>query len=467
MAGIKGRTVDIGLNPTLAKDVPGFNRIVPIVREMKNVRYDDLGNTKKRPGYLQEWDTIIDEPIKLLIPEATGYAINRAGGIFTLGSSINNIFTLAPFTSRPTYIRYNNSLIVATGAPVIEINGVDVTLVGNEVPNAKYVVLINDYAIYLGYHPTKFFQAVPGNPKSVDTAFGAREYVIQKSGEIQFGIDYRENLLIFKDREIEVWNFRGSDPPFVRQPGAKIEIGLGAPNSVVRDFENDKIYWFGNDGNFYVMEGFTFGNISRFMRADIDTSSNPSAWEGYNMAKDNVIMWINLDSGQTLLFDYHRKRWLEDSWWQSGCHHALPFSAYMELNGKQYVGSAKYDGLVHEWSYEHKIDNGDAIRVSREFTVPLSSTGFRARVHRLNFRREANSANVNETDPKFMVRTRFDKGAWSNYEHLTLGVTGDNEPYAQMNAIGYGREMDIEIVETAATDFLLSNIYATVQRMNS
>jgi hypothetical protein len=456
------RTVDIALNPTIAGDVPSFNRIAPVMRVMKNVRYDDLNYVRKRPGQSEKWDTGVDVPVMLLIPENTGYAIDQSGNIFQLGTTVNNMFTISQVRVKPRYIKYDEKLIVATGTPLIEIDGEEVSLVGNGTPNAKYVVLINDYAIYLGHHPTQFVQAVQSNPKSVDTAFGARTYEIQRSGTIQNAIDYNENLLVFEERETEVWSYRGGDPAFVRQPGAKIDKGLGAVDSLVK--ADRRIWWFGEDGYFYMMKDFAIANISDFMKAEIDLSVDPSKWEGYDIRKESLVMWVNRASGQTLLFDYRREKWLDDNWWNVGAWQSLPFTSYMEQDNRQYFGSAKYDGLIHDWSKDYKTDNGDPIRTVREFTVPLSKQGFRAKVKRLVFRREANQANETVANPVFMVRTRFDKGTWSDYTHLTLGVAGDNNPYAQMDRIGYGREMDIEIVETDEVDFLITNIYATVER---
>lgn len=463
------KVIDVNLNPILAKDIPSFARKLPIMTDMQNVRYIDTGIDRKRPGYLEEWDTTVAEPIKFLIPENNGYAIDGKGGIFTLGDSINKIYTLAPVSSRPTYIKYDDKLLVGTGGPVIEIDNVTVSLVGNGVPSAKFIRIINDHAIYLGHHPTNFVSSVPGNPKSVDDTLGARTYVIQKTGTIQNAIDHNENLLVFKEEDIEIWSYRGGDPPFIRQPGAKIDdVGLGAVDSLVR--ADQRIWFFGSDGDFYKIEGFAPIKISTNYRLELDSATDYSKWEGYDITKENVIMWINRVSGKTLLFDYRKDRWLEDNWWNGGCKQALPFSSYMEHGNKkinQYFGSGKFDGKIHNWSYEHKDDNGEPIRVSKEFTVPLSGSGFRGNVRRINFRREANQAISTETSPVFMVRTRFDKGPWSHYEHLTLGEAGDNTPHAQMDGVGLGREMDVEIVETDAVDFLLTNIYITVERMRN
>lgn len=458
------RTIDINLNPLLAKDVPEFGRITPVMKDMRNVRYIDTGTERKRPGHQEKWDTAVDEPIIFLMPEDTGYAVNRIGDIFKLGSTITNLYTLPPISSKPTYIKYNNELIVATGTPLITIDGSDVALVGNSTPSAKIVLWVSDHAVYLGYHATEFVSSAPGNPKSVDISDGARYYNIEKSGTIQNAIDFNEKLLIFTEKKIEVWDYRGSDPPFVNQAGAEVDVGLGAVNSLVR--ADEKIWFYGDDGDFYRLEGFVPIKISTNYRAELDTASDPTAWEGYDITKENVIMWINRPSGKTLLYDYRKNRWLEDNWWVAGGWQALPFSSYMELGaGKvQYFGSAKYDGLVHHWSYDYKTDNGDPIRVNREFTLPLTQRGFNGRLSKLRFRREAGQATATTPDPVFMVRTNFDRNGWSAYEHLTLGQLGDHFPYVDMNDnLGVGREADIEIVMTDPVDFLITNIFATVE----
>jgi hypothetical protein len=455
------RTIDIDLNSVVAKDIPDFGRITPVVNDQRNVRRIDTGDVIKRPGHEEKWDTGVDEPIKFLIPENTGYALDRFGNIFQLGDTINKIYTVAPIKVRPTYIKYNKKIVLATGTPVLEIDGGNVALVGNSLPSAKFVVLINDHAIYLGYHPTEFTSSVPGNPKSVDTAFGARRYNIQKSGTILNAIDFNEKLLIFKEKEIEVWDYRAGDPPFVRQPGAKVDVGIGAVDSLVR--ADEKIWFYGDDGSFYRLENFVPIKISPNQRTYIDNVADRTKWDGYDITTENVIMWNNRASGKTMLFDYRKDDWLEDNWWNKGCWEYMPFSAYMELGAKRYYGSSKYDGLIHETSYDIKTDNGEPIRVVKEFTVPLTQRGFNAKVSRLRFRRLSGQGSSTVSDPVFMVRTNFDKEGWSDYEHLTLGQVGDKAPYVDLDPVGVGKEMAVEIVHTDPTDFLITNVYATVE----
>jgi hypothetical protein len=252
------------------------------------------------------------------------------------------------------------------------------------------------------------------------------------------------------------------------QTGLKVNKGLGAKNSVVK--AADTFYWFGHDGDFYVYDAGRPKVISDTYRADLNKMSNSEGLMGFDIRKENLIMWINWLDGRTYLYDYSKERWLEDNRWQNMCWESLPFASYMELRdpaGKinQYFGSRNYDGLVHEWSADHKDDNGQPIRVFRHLKVIPSPRHNKVVVHRLRFKKRGGVSNATVTEAKFTLRYRWDKGDWRT-QNVLLGSLGDYTPHIDVRNLGMGRELELEISEMDAVDFILTDMLVTFEELN-
>jgi hypothetical protein len=455
------QTANISLQPVLAPDLDETERSVPVQLEMRNVRYTDAANVKKRNGYTEKWDVGAEENIRALIPIGEGYAIDGKGVVYQLGDSIISLTTLPSIQITPRWVEYNSGIYIVYGSTPIKIVGTDVTLVP-AMPSGKFIAKAGDRTVVAGHEDTRFDWSASNEPEDWEVASGAGFANVQKTGTIQNMIEYRNNLFFFKEQEIEVYSPTGTSIPFRVQSGLKINKGLGAVDSVVK--ANDRFYWFGDDGDFYEYSGGLPLVISDTMRARLDEMNNSQDLIGFDIRKENIIMWVSPVDGVTFLYDYSKQKWLEDNRWDAGWQ-ALPFLSYMELNRKQYFGSVGLDGKIHEWSSSQEDDNGTSIRVYRRLKAQLSNKGHRTRVDRLNFRRKGAVATATETAPVVEVKWRWDKGKWSKARQLSLGAVGQHNPYSPLHRLGMGREFEIEIVETDAVDFLLTDMFITFQEM--
>jgi hypothetical protein len=453
------RTVDIALLTGLAKDLRGTETFAPAQVDMRNVRLTDTMNIAKRNGYVEWKDTTVDFPVIGLIPENDGYAITENGSIYTLGSTVNSIYGSSTWHNLPTWTKYDDKIIVAYGGHPLTINGDVVATLGGVPPLGKFIETISSYTILAGYDDTEFSWSEVGNPESWPSDHNAN---IQKTGTILNMIEYKDRLLFFKETEVEVWNFIGGSTPFVRYPGGKIFQGLGAVNSVVK--ANDRVYWFSNEGDFYVYEGGVAKVLSDSMRRRLDEMNNPNDMIGFDIRKENCIMWLNPTDGMTILYDYSKGKWLEDGYWDAGWQ-SLPFRSYMEYNRKQYFGSRNCDGLVHKWSEDSRNDNGQPTRVYRKFKARLSELGHNVRIDRLKLRRKGAVATATVASPVVALRTRFDGGTWSEWRQETLGAVGAHEAFVELRMLGYGREFEVEISESDAVDFVMTNAIVTFTEM--
>ena len=131
---------------------------------------------------------------------------------------------------------------------------------------------------------------------------------------------YHEQLLVFTQRSCEVWWDTGAVSfPFQRYDAAYIERGCAAPLSVCS--EDNTVFWMGDDGNFYRMEGFTPKRVSTFAMEHawaqypnrfLDCSAFVLDQEGHKFVV------VNFPSGlQTWVYDIATSLWHQRESWGS------------------------------------------------------------------------------------------------------------------------------------------------------
>ena len=68
-----------------------------------------------------------------------------------------------------------------------------------------------------------------------------------------------------------------------------------------------------------------------------------------------------------------------------------------------------------------------------------------------------------EPDPMFTVRWRLDQGQYALTRNYNLGAKGDRDPYINLYCVGIGREIEMELWETDATEFLVTTVALTAR----
>ena len=463
---IRGVTKNIALNPLLYKDLDPSENFIPTHMELRNGYLSDNGNWHKRPGYAQKWDLGIDRPVQALIEELGGYAITDNGRVFKLTTTPTEM-TGARLTGGfpPTHCNYDDLLIVADGGRPIRISN-DTALLGGSPSNYKFVDRLGPYTIGCGHNNTEFEWSASGNPenwKTGDSGFAN----VQKEGfddRIRYFKVTKNKAYFFEGHDVEVWYNRGGSTPFVRID--LVEGGIDADYSVVQ--EGDVFYALMNNRRFGVLRGVTWEPIPPEAPMEDYIQNLPYVDDcvGYKFEKEHLIKWVFGRSGYTVVYDYKHKRWSEDNHWEHGQFERLPVASYMETGNKQYIGSYNNDGLIHEWSKNSKDDNGSPIRVFRKFKVRLTEGTNSARVNNLGFRLKRGVATSSVPFPKFSCRYRFDEGGWVSFEDIDMGGASDHDPYTQnMGPLGEGKEIEFEVSETDAVDYILTEMNLTVEQL--
>jgi hypothetical protein len=463
-------TREIALNPVEFTNAENEEIFIPYQMELKNVYLTDLGNLRKRPGYAEAWDTTSVWPIIGLIPQSTGYAIDSDGVIYKLSGSLSTAVQLinVPVEGgyRPQYVNHNDLLILTAGGYPVKIeNGTSSLLGGSPPRGVRFMARISTYTILAGYDDTEFRWCTTGNPESWPAANVAN---IQKVGEtIKHMLARREYLYFFKENSIEVWvNIGRSGAVFARRDEMWVDGGVGDAgySPVVAD---DNIYYFdAEDRSFNIIDGRTPVVISRSHRKDLEALTVTSDCYGFDCRKENSIRWFFPTNGKCFKYDYKNKIFSQDNRWVGSGWQRFPMYSYMEMGGSAYFGDYEPTGLVFELSKDNQDDNGQPIRVLREFYVQPSEKGNSFITHRLGFRLKRGVGDAG-TSPVFSYRYNWDRGAWSTWTDLDLEVQGNDDPWIWQYGLGQGREQGFQIACTADYDFLLTNMKLTMEELNN
>ena len=467
----RGDTRQVLLPPTLHTEVAESEAFAPLAIELRNGRLTDTGAWVSRPG-LAEWYAPTSQlpgnsrQVLMIIPDGPGYFTLRGGRIFRLTPTPARVPGLLLGTQRPTWTHYRKFVVIADGGPVFTIEPArEYTLkkIAGAPPNAKFVVSLDTYLILAGQDALTF-QWSDTNTLDVWPAENFNS-LTDEGDSIKMLKVLRRELFFFLSKRIEVWLNVGGQNPFQRR--ARIEFGTAAGHSVVQ--ANDRFYFLGSDGDFYVLEGTNPRVIPhgrpRQMRGILNSLPTLSDVYGYDFRREGVIRWFSPCSGNTFTYDYVRDVFSLDSIWRSGTHQLLPISGHAEVDGETYVGSYEPLGKIRKWTAAATTDLGEPIRMSRRFRVPLSPDGTLCRVNRLRFRVERGHAdNLFIQNPLMLVRWALDE-QWIDFFEVPLGPIGDTNPYVDILALGSGRELALDIIETDVTPFRLTACWVTAERL--
>jgi len=472
--GTRGVLKNIAVAPLILKDSDEFERLIPSQIDLRNGRLSSAGNWVKRPGYNSGTFDISDtKQMVALIPVDNGYAVAEDGVVYDLSTLSSLSQKVTPKSGDPygiTHASHNALLILCSGGRPIKIEGGDsATLEGNP-PNAKFVVRVDTKTVMSGYRDqegefTEFTWSGSGNPEQWDrglTTDSGFASVRKDGGIIRNMVAIRGDLLFFKDRNIEVWSHVGGINPFQRNERRLIDVGLGADYSVVE--ANNTVYWFGDDENFYVLDGGFPMIVSSRYREEINSLNNQGLIYGFNFRAERIIRWFAPQDGRCFVYDYTNNVFSEDNEFKNSQWARLPISSYMEFNNKQYIGDYNPTGLVYEWSTDYKDDNGKPIRVFRRFAVKPFD-GNRAKFNQVMFRVKRGTEAPSTTDPQLAYRYRLDRGNWVDYKYFDLGSHGDRDPWLKDQALGIGREIEFEVVENDATEYILTDVDIKVREL--
>ena len=155
---------------------------------------------------------------------------------------------------------------------------------------ASSVVYFDDYFIFSATGTQQFFLSSLGD----GTQYSGLDFASAQSSsdDVVALVNYHEQLLIFKQTRVEVWYDAGSaNFPFQRFDGAYIQRGLASPLALAQ--EDNTVFWLGEDGIFYRLNGYSPIRISTF--------GTEHAWAQYPTIND-ASMYVVTMEGHKFIF---------------------------------------------------------------------------------------------------------------------------------------------------------------------
>ena len=155
---------------------------------------------------------------------------------------------------------------------------------------ANTVVYFDDYFVLSATGTQEFFISGLGD----GTQYNGLDFASAQASpdDVQAVVNFHEQLLIFKQKRIEVWYDAGAvNFPFQRFDGAYIQRGVASPYSIAQ--EDNTVFWLGEDGIFYRLEGYNPVRISNF--------GTEHAWAQYPTITDASCFVITME-GHKFLF---------------------------------------------------------------------------------------------------------------------------------------------------------------------
>lgn len=453
---VRGRTVNVALSPIEFTDTDGIETIVPSSIVLRNGTLSDQKRWTKRPGMAENWDTGATARVDGLIPLGLGYALTDDGGVHRLGTTPTTLSGTTSGQLRPSVVNFDEFALVARGGTLTRINGNTVEAVSGSPPEAKFLAVINGRVVAAGHLDKQLRWTDAGSHTVWDTANTTE--ISPNSGHVRNISALNNVLYVFTDNSVEIWANTGGTLVFSRNTTAP--TGCGADYSVIQ--ANSTHYWLGDGGDFYALNGAQPTIISPSHSAEIRDVVRKDDCYGFDFRRENVIRWFFPTDGKCFVYDYLQGFFSQDNAWDSGFTR-LPIAAHMEMDGGKnvYVGDYDPTGKVYSWSTKNKTDAGEPIRVYRKFLFPLGGSEANGNQHRLNraqFRVKTAVANADEPTPQFVARFKFDQEPFGQEFTYDLGEVGTSYPYIEEENVGVGREVEMELWETDATDFLVTDL---------
>jgi hypothetical protein len=155
---------------------------------------------------------------------------------------------------------------------------------------ANTVVYFDDYFIFSATGTNQFFLSGLGD----GTQYNGLDFASAQANPdtVLAVINYHEQLLIFGKFSIEVWYDAGAVTfPFQRYDGAYIQRGAAAPLAITQ--EDNTVFWLGEDGIFYRLNGYQPVRISQF--------GCEHAWAQYPTINDATCFVVTME-GHKFIF---------------------------------------------------------------------------------------------------------------------------------------------------------------------
>lgn len=419
-----------------------------------NVVTDPRGTVRRRPGiatYSGAVSTAVDAAgIGGLHVDGAGRLFaaslpNPAASIYYVTSANATHLGDVDGGERATFAETEILLVMAAGgAPrkVVLSGALPMSDLGGTPPNATHVIaqnlrlLANDATL----DKTKV--------RYSDQAIGATDYtghedwvVTGGTGPGFFTAESRPDPVVaLNENTNEVWAFGSQtlqihvpDSTLVYAPAHTMEVGCGAPYSVIK--QRERFAWLDDERQIVVSDGRSFEPISGPIAQDLADMATAADCVGQHLllGDTSVFAWRFPTDGRTFVYQ-EGVGWGQWQGWTGTGWKAWPVTAHHQRSesGANIVGTS--DGKIGALSFDASTDLGERINafVQTGFLDRGSSRLKHCREVRVTIRR----GHATTGTPKATLQWRDGLGEWESPIDVSLGGSGDYETTVRFHSLG-------------------------------
>lgn len=441
------------------EQAPGFADIAGAAPVAMNVVVDGVGAVHRRPGVtttaLAASSVTIDSGVAGLFVAGDGDVIavgqtglNAQRDIYrvTSGSALKIGAGAPPYglrgLLRPTFAETEMLILIAGGDGIQKIEKVGFAsgrLAGSP-PSATHVIvqsnrlLANDVAVdrtKVRYSDVALGTFTYQGHELWSTGIGGAGYFTAEArpDNVQALAENTNEVFVFGTGTTQCFQ---PDPSLVFAPTSTIEVGLGAPYSVVKI--DQKFLFMDQLRRFVVTDGRSFQVISQPVQRVLDEMATTSDCFGYRVTTGfiDTVVWTFPSDGRTFAFSKGQwSQWSGLSTSNGWAQFPVTAAATTPDTGKCLVGLST--GRIGELSQNANTDLGNPIVAS--VTTGYESRGTDSKKHckavRLALRR-----GLETTNPKALLSWRDRPGEWQQTVPVDIGASGDTEIVVTLRSLG-------------------------------
>lgn len=361
-------------------------------------------------------------------------------------------------------------------------NGLQVLIVGNSaysytIATGALAKITNEGflgATSVTFVDSRFVVCVPDSGRFqfsglLSTSFDALDYATAegKSDKLVRVIANQRELWLIGETTSEVWFGTGDkDLPFQRMPGAFINIGCAAKDSVT--LFGGSVIWVSRSDNgqgiIVMTQGYQAQRVSNHaIESEIARYSRIDDAIGYCYQQDGHSFYVLTfpTANKTWCFDLTTNMWHEraslDADYRQQRHRS---NVHCFFNGQHLCGDYA-NGAVYVLDGNAYTDNGMAIMRER-ITPVLNADNVRLRISALEIM--AQMGQDSNSDPQVMLAWSDDKGrSWSGKLQASLGKIGEFEKRMIFRRMGISRNRVFKLTMTDNARLVLLDSKADIE----
>ncbi len=355
----------------------------------------------------------------------------------------------------------------------------EITSIDSDFPGGTQVTYLDGYFIVNAPGTGQFYVSAINNGRNWDALDVA---TAESSTDNIVGLNtVKGELWILGEETTEIWydaaNVTGS--PFSNRKGLNIQIGCGAPDSIVKI--NDLLIWMDDRG--YIVQSamapYVRDNNTGYDLKIVSDDAISTAILSYTRRDDAIACTYN-DRGhlmyqisfptakKTWVFDYTTKAWHERSFYSSynaeHQHHLVQFyCSFASLH----LGAGVRTGKIYMMSSDYKDDDGDPIYRIRTTPFLYDQEDLkRITISKVELR--IGIGDHEEPDPQVTMRYSHNGGhTWSHHMPRSIGTTGEWEKVITWSRLGAGKEWIFEFTIVEPIPYLIVDAIVRVSDVES